>query len=70
MQNIMKYALQGGAIAFAAYIIPKQKLDVQEIAMLAASAAATLMILDQFAPGVAMGARRGVGMGIGASLAL
>lgn len=65
-QNLIKYALEGLAVAIAAHYIPKRGVDVQDVAMIAFTAAAMFLVLDLFAPGVANGARMGAGFGIGA----
>ena len=65
LQSVIKYVLEGVAVAVAAYFIPRKTVDLKEIAIIALTAAATFAILDQFAPGVAMGARQGSGFGIG-----
>ena len=62
-----KYIIEGFAVAIAAYYIPRREMDMQEIAMIAITAAATFAILDILAPSVGMYARTGAGFGIGAS---
>jgi len=68
IQSLLKYVLEGIAVALAAFYLTKKKTDLKEILMIAAVAAATFMILDQFAPGVSAGARQGSGFGIGLGL--
>ena len=68
VHNLVKYLLEGVAVAVAAFYLSKKKSDLQEILMLALVAAGTFLILDQFAPGVASGARQGSGFGIGFNL--
>jgi len=68
-QRLTRYLLEGLAVAVAAYYLPQRKLTLQEILLVALTAAATFAVLDQFAPGVAAGARTGSGFGIGANLA-
>lgn len=65
LAQIVKYLLEGLAVAVAAYFIPQRKSDVIEIVAIGISAAATFMLLDQLAPSVASGARQGAGFGIG-----
>ena len=67
LSRLIKYLVEGGAVAVAAYFIPRRKMDLQEVAMIALTAAAVFAILDLYAPGVAMGARQGAGFGIGAA---
>jgi hypothetical protein len=69
VKNLLKYALEGAAVAVAAYYIPKRKVDLREIAMIAATAAVVFLLLDTFAPSIGEGARLGSGFGIGANQA-
>lgn len=68
VHSLIKYLLEGLAVAVAAFYLTKKKSDPQEILMIALVAAGTFLILDQFAPGVAIGARQGSGFGIGFGL--
>lgn len=68
VQRAIKYLIEGLAVAAAAFYIPRKKMDLQEIAMIAVTAAAALAILDLLAPSVGASARQGAGFGIGASL--
>lgn len=68
LQSLVKYLLEGLAVAAAAFYIPRVKSDLREIAMIALTAAAVFALLDQFAPRVAVGARQGAGFGIGFKL--
>jgi len=63
----VKYLVEGGAVALAAYFIPRRKMDLQEVAMIAVTAAAVFAILDLYAPSVGVSARQGMGFGIGAT---
>ena len=65
LQSLVKYLLEGAAVAVAAYLIPRKKVDVTEIALIALTAAAVFAVLDSFAPLVAVSARHGAGFGIG-----
>lgn len=65
VQSLVKYLLEGLAVAAAAYYIPRRTADLKEIAMIAVTAAAVFAVLDQFAPAVSGGARQGAGFGIG-----
>lgn len=55
-------------VALAAYAIPKRSLNLEEIAMIALTAAATFSILDTYVPTIGVTARSGAGFGIGANL--
>ena len=65
MAHVIKYLLEGLAVAVAAYFIPQRKSDVVEIVAIGFAAAATFMLLDLLAPTVGAGARQGSGFGIG-----
>lgn len=68
VSRAIKYLVEGLAVAAAAYYIPRKKMNLEEIAMIAVTAAACLAILDLLAPAVGAGARQGAGFGIGAGL--
>lgn len=64
-RNLFKYFLEGTAVALAAYYIPKRKVEMMEVVMIAVTAGLTFLVLDMFAPEVGSGARLGAGLGIG-----
>lgn len=66
--RLVKYAIEGLAVAIVAYVIPGKTLRVSEIGMIALTALATFAILDIYAPSVGASARTGAGFGIGAGL--
>ena len=55
-------------VAIAAYAIPQRQLKLDEIALIALTAAATFSILDTYIPSMGVNARTGAGFGIGANL--
>jgi len=55
-------------VAVAAFAIPKQSLNLDEIILISLTAAATFSILDTYIPSVGVTARSGAGFGIGANL--
>jgi hypothetical protein len=65
IQSLIKYVLEGLAVAVAAYYIPRKTVDLKEVGIIAVTAAAVFLVLDQFTPLVSGGARRGAGFGIG-----
>ena len=65
LASILKYVLEGLAVAVAAYFIPQRKTNALEVLAIGLSAAATFMILDLFAPSIGAGARQGSGFGVG-----
>jgi len=67
-KRIIKYLVEGLMVAIAAYAIPKRSLNVEEIILIALTAAATFSILDTYIPSMGATARSGAGFGIGANL--
>ena len=63
--RIIKYLIEGVAVALAAALIPKKPLPTGEIATVAVLAAAVFAVLDVLAPSMAVASRTGTGMGIG-----
>jgi len=68
VKRIIKYLVEGLMVAIAAYAIPKRSLNVEEIILLALTAAATFSILDTYIPSIGVSARTGAGFGIGSTL--
>lgn len=69
MKRAIKYLVEGIMVAIAAYAIPKGKgLTLDEVALIALTAAATFSILDTYIPSMGVTARTGAGFGIGANL--
>lgn len=68
VMRVVKYGLEGLAVAVAAYMLPGKVLRLSEIGMIALVALATFAILDIYAPSVGASARTGAGFGIGANL--
>ena len=67
-RRALKYLVEGLMVAIAAYAIPKRSLNLEEVLLIALSAAATFSILDTFLPSLAPAAHTGAGFGIGANL--
>ena len=63
--RLVKYLVEGVAVALAAYYIPKKNTNSTEIFIIAITAAATFAILDMAAPAVSVGARFGAGFSTG-----
>ncbi|MAT49484.1 MAG: hypothetical protein CMA27_06595 [Euryarchaeota archaeon] len=68
VRRAVKYLVEGVMVAIAAYAIPKKSLKLDEVALIALTAAATFSILDTYVPSMAVSARSGAGFGIGANL--
>jgi ABC-type Co2+ transport system permease subunit len=68
IKRIIKYLVEGLMVAIAAYAIPKQSLKMEEVIIIALTAAATFAVLDVFVPAMGSSARGGAGFGIGANL--
>jgi|TARA_B100001093_G_scaffold519208_1_gene607144 ABC-type Co2+ transport system permease subunit len=68
VRRAVKYLVEGIMVAIAAYAIPKKSLNVDEVMLIALTAAATFSILDTYVPSMGASARSGAGFGIGANL--
>jgi hypothetical protein len=68
IKRIIKYLIEGFMVSIAAFAIPKRTLNIEEIALIALTAAATFGILDTYIPSMGVTARSGAGFGIGANL--
>jgi len=68
LKRIIKYFVEGFMVAIVAYAIPKRSLNIEEISLLALTAAATFSILDTYVPSIGVTTRSGAGFGIGANL--
>jgi ABC-type Co2+ transport system permease subunit len=69
IKRVIKYIVEGLMVAIAAYAIPKKSMNMEEIACLALTAAATFAILDTYIPSMGVSSRQGTGLGIGLHLA-
>ena len=67
-KRAVKYLIEGLLVAIAAYANPQKALKLDEIALIALTAAATFSILDTYVPSMGVNARTGAGFGIGANL--
>ena len=65
VKRIIKYLVEGLMVAIAAYAIPKRSLNIEEIILIALTAAATFSILDTYVPSMGVTARSGAGGGRG-----
>jgi hypothetical protein len=64
-----KYLVEGIVVAIAAFVIPARSMKIDEVSLIALTAAATFAILDVYSPGTyGEAARTAAGFGIGANL--
>ena len=68
VKRAIKYLIEGLAVAMCAMLIPKKALSMEEIIIIALTAAATFSILDVFIPSMGSSVRNGAGMTLGSSL--
>ena len=68
LKRAIKYLVEGLMVAIAAFAIPKKSINLDEIALIALTAAATFSILDTYIPSMGVNERSGAGFGIGANL--
>lgn len=65
LKALLRYLSEGFGVGLASYLIAGQRFTLQEILMIALTAAVTLFVLDQFAPAIGPSARLGAGFGLG-----
>jgi len=63
--SILKYLLEGLAVALAVGILSRGKTSAGEVFLMSISAMAVFLLLDLYAPLTAAGARHGAGFGLG-----
>lgn len=68
LTRVIKYAVEGFAVALALFIIPRKRLDMDEILTVTILAAAVFAVLDMFSPSMGVTSRQGAGLGIGVKL--
>ena len=68
LKRAIKYLVEGLMVAIAAFAIPKKSLNLDEVALISLTAAATFSILDTYIPAFSVPARTGAGFGIGGNL--
>ena len=68
VKRAIKYIVEGIMVAIVASVVPKQQLKMEEVGLIALTAAATFSILDTYVPSMAVSARSGAGFGIRANL--
>lgn len=64
----IKYLLEGFVVAVVALLVPRKALQVEEIVVIALTAAAAFAILDIFIPSMGSSMRQGAGLGLGFNL--
>jgi len=62
----LKYLMEGLAVGLACYFT---KLKMDEIIIIAVTAAASLAILDMYTPQISQSTRMGIGLGVGSQFA-
>jgi ABC-type Co2+ transport system permease subunit len=68
IKRIFKYIFIGFIVSLVSYVIPKQKLNWEEIILISLSAGATFAILDTYLPSAGMSAMSGLGLGTGLAM--
>jgi ABC-type thiamin/hydroxymethylpyrimidine transport system permease subunit len=70
INNLVKYIVQGIAVAVAAYVIPNRQTNFSEIMIISVIASLTFFVLDVFndTDDIAKAVRLGTGFGIGMGL--
>ena len=68
VSRVVKYLVEGIAVALALLLIPRKGLPADELVSIVVVAAAVFAILDIFSPTIGVTARQGAGFGLGANL--
>jgi hypothetical protein len=69
LKNLIKYILEGLAIAVSAFIILRNtKFNIYSFILITITAAAVFAILDNFTPDISSETRRGSGVSLGWNL--
>jgi hypothetical protein len=68
LSRVIKYVIEGVAVALALLVIPRKSLPMDEVLTITLSAAAVFAVLDIFSPSMGVVSRQGAGFGIGAKL--
>jgi len=68
VKRAIKYLIEGLAVGICAMLIPKKQLNVEEIVIIALTAAATFSILDVFIPAAGSASRQSIGYVAGANM--
>lgn len=61
IKRAIKYIIEGLAVALVALLIPRKQMNVEEIVIIALTAAAVFSILDVFIPSAGTTARQAAG---------
>jgi len=68
VKRAIKYLIEGLVVGLVVFVLPKKQLHVEEIVIIALTAAATFSILDVFIPSMGVSARNGAGLSLGAGI--
>ena len=68
LTRVIKYFLEGAAVAVAMVLIPRKMSSMEEIFTVSVVAAMVFAILDLLSPSIGLTSRQGAGFGLGASL--
>ena len=66
LNRVIKYVIEGVAVALALVFIPRKALPMDEVITVTIAAAAVFAVLDIFSPSMGVVSRQGAGFGIGA----
>jgi hypothetical protein len=68
VKRAIKYLVEGLIVGLVAVLVPRKPLNVEEIIIIALTAAAVFSILDVFIPSMGASVRQGAGLGLGFNL--
>lgn len=68
VKRAIKYLLEGLIVGLVAVLVPRKALNIEEIIIIALTAAAVFSVLDVFIPSMGASVRQGAGLGLGFNL--
>lgn len=68
LKRVVKYLIEGLAVALVSLLVPRKSLNVEEVIIIALTAAAVFAILDVFIPVAGSSSRQALGLSAGVGL--
>ena len=68
VKKVIKYLILGAVVAVVSALLPKKSMALEEVVVLAVTAASVFAILDVFSPEISRATKNGAGFAIGSSL--
>ena len=68
VKKVIKYLILGAVVAVVSALLPKKSMALEEVVVIAVTAASVFAILDVFSPEISRSVKSGVGFSVGSSL--